>query len=47
MHVFLLFSLCYLLPLSLEEDLSDDFDLEDVDFEAGDPDLPDDELLVC
>jgi hypothetical protein len=27
--------------------LSDDFEFEVVDFEAGDPDLPEEELLVC
>ena len=46
-HVFLSFFPGYLLPLSFEEDFSDDFEPEVVDLEAGDPDLPWDELLVC
>jgi hypothetical protein len=46
-HVFLSFLPGYLLPLFFEEDLSDDFEPEVIDFKTGDPDLPEDELLVC
>ena len=47
MHVLRLLNRFYLLLLLLEEDSFDDFELEADDFEAGDPDLPEEELLTC